>query len=166
LFVPYAPYPLNYLNFMQSIKHLQFPIACLAKKSSKFNKISYLLIHSKKKEFFEQNNAPSLKNNTISFIKPHEKKTHIPKKISFNGLNKQLLVNKFSYKLKSQVKLHILDERQLKYVNDMAFDKYSENAMKREQLKKKLMKEITDSILDPKTLSSLERIVNFFTNYQ
>ena len=68
-------------------------------------------------------------------------------------------MNKFSYNLKSQVKLHALDEKQLKYVNDMSFDKYSENAMKREHLRKKLMREITENMLDSNTQSFFEKIV-------
>ena len=79
-------------------------------------------------------------------------------KKSLKGLTKNVLVNKFSYILKSQLKLHALDEKQFKYINDLVFDKSYENAMKRERLRRKLMNEISMS-LDKKTLKYKDKRV-------
>lgn len=69
---------------------------------------------------------------------------------AFAGLSKHVLVQKFANILKSQLKLHALDEKQFKFINDLSFDKSSENALKREVLKRKLLKEITDTFLNNK----------------
>lgn len=100
---------------------------------------------------FMQKNAEALTEYDNLILNKRNKKneTHcIPK--SFAGLSKHVLVQKFANILKSQLKLHALDEKQFKFVNDLSFDKSSENALKRELLKRKLLKEITDTFLNNK----------------
>lgn len=102
--------------------------------------------------------------NFFSQINPtNEESPTKPKEFNKNilkGLTKNILVNQFSYILKTQLKLHALDEKQLKFVNDLAFDKTSEMAIKREMLRKKLMNEISESFFDKKPKKFKERLVN------
>ena len=76
------------------------------------------------------------------------------------GLSKNVLVNRFSFALKKHLKLHALDEHQFKYINDVAYDKMNENAIKRGLLKKKLMKEVSDTFFDKKGEGFFRKIVN------
>ena len=69
------------------------------------------------------------------------------------------MVTRFTNILKTQLKLHSLDEKQLKLVNDLSFDKSSEMAIKRERLRKKLMNEISESFFDKNPKKLHERIV-------
>lgn len=81
------------------------------------------------------------------------------------GLSKNVLVNRFSYALKKHLKLHALDEHQFKYINDVSYDKMNENAIKRGLLKKKLMKEVSDTFFDKSGEGCFRKIVNLFFLY-
>lgn len=100
---------------------------------------------------FMQKNAEALTeyDNLVLNKRNKRNETHCKPK-SFAGLSKHVLVQKFANILKSQLKLHALDEKQFKFVNDLSFDKSSENALKREVLKRKLLKEITDTFFNNK----------------
>jgi len=93
-------------------------------------------------------------------IKPVAKKigTNLPKK-ALLGLSKNILVSRFSSALKARLKLHALDDRQFKFINDKAFDKSNENAVNRQLLKKKLMKDVSETFFEKKANGCREKIV-------
>ena len=101
---------------------------------------------------FHKFNVATERANTITADKK------IPTKNLF-GLSRNVLVNRFSYALKKHLKLHALDEHQFKFINDVAYDKMNENAIKRTLLKKKLMKEVSDTFFDKKGEGFLNKLV-------